>query len=108
MRPALIDHAAAFRAEAVVSMTHENAFQTGAVRCVSAQTFLRLRFLDAAALSREFEGVLSEGELAGMSVRRDAVSRPRYRRQHLVMYLGILWHFSRRVYACAAPCCGAS
>ncbi|CAI6007219.1 unnamed protein product, partial [Closterium sp. NIES-64] len=33
MRPVLIDHAAGFRREAVVLMEHENAFQTGSIRC---------------------------------------------------------------------------
>jgi hypothetical protein len=41
------------RREAVVSMEHENAFSTGPVRCVSASTYLRLRFLDAHTVSEE-------------------------------------------------------
>ena len=50
-RPVLIDHAAGFRREAVVTMEHENAFQTGPVRCVSASTYLRLRLLDAGTVA---------------------------------------------------------
>jgi hypothetical protein len=53
MRPVLIDHAASFRREAVVSMEHENAFSTGPVRCVSASTYLRLRFLDAHKMAQQ-------------------------------------------------------
>lgn len=34
-------------------MEHENAFSTGPVRCVSASTYLRLRFLDAHTVSEE-------------------------------------------------------
>lgn len=34
-------------------MEHENAFGWGAVRCVSASTYLRLRFLDAHTVSEE-------------------------------------------------------
>ena len=56
MRPILIDHAAGFRAEAHVTMRHENAFQTGPVRCVRASTYLRLRFLDAATISNKVGG----------------------------------------------------
>ncbi len=41
LRPVLIDHAAGFRADAHVCMSHENAFQTGAVHRVSASTYLR-------------------------------------------------------------------
>lgn len=43
LQPVLIDHAAGFRPEAYVDMTHENAFNTGAVQRVSAKTYLRLR-----------------------------------------------------------------
>lgn len=74
-RPCLIDHAASFRADADVCMTHENAFQTGPVRCVSARTYLRLRFLDYATLAAEFGDMLTEDQLRGMSRRRDAVLR---------------------------------
>lgn len=34
-------------------MEHENAFGWGPVRCVSAPTYLRLRFLDAHTTSEE-------------------------------------------------------
>jgi hypothetical protein len=34
-------------------MEHENAFGTGPVRCVSASTYLRLRFLDSHAVAQE-------------------------------------------------------
>lgn len=34
-------------------MEHENAFSTGPVRCVSAATYLRLRFLDAHTIAEE-------------------------------------------------------
>jgi hypothetical protein len=34
-------------------MEHENAFSTGAVRCVSAATYLRLRLLDAQTVAEE-------------------------------------------------------
>ena len=75
LRPCLIDHAASFRADAEVSMTHENAFRTGPVRCVASGPYLRLRFLDYAALAAEFRGMLTEEELRGMVKRRDAVLR---------------------------------
>ena len=41
------------RKEAVVSMEHENAFCSGPTRCISAATYLRLRFLDAHTISEE-------------------------------------------------------
>ena len=44
------------RKEAVVSMEHENAFCSGPIRCVSAATYLRLRFLDAHTISEEVRG----------------------------------------------------
>ena len=46
--------------------------QTGPVQVVSAQTYLRLRFLDERAMSR-FDGVLSEQEQRGVLQRRDQV-----------------------------------
>ena len=73
MGPCLIDHAASFRADAEVTMTHENAFRTGPVGCVAAETYLRLRFLDFSALAAEFRGWLTEEELRGMVRRRDAI-----------------------------------
>jgi hypothetical protein len=75
LRPVLIDHAASFRADADVAMTHENAFRTGPVTCCAAETYLRLRFLDYGALAAEFGSVLSETEVRGMVRRRDAVLR---------------------------------
>ena len=54
-------------------MDHENAFQTGAVRCVSAHTYCRLRFLDRAMLEGKFKGFLSDEEISGMMRRRDEV-----------------------------------
>ncbi len=38
-------------------MEHENAFSTGPVRCVSASTYLRLRFLDAHTVSEEVRAI---------------------------------------------------
>jgi len=73
LRPVLIDHAASLRADAEVTMTHENAFCTGPVRCVAAGTYLRLRFLDSSALAGEFRGVLTEEELRYMVRRRDCI-----------------------------------
>ncbi|GJP53635.1 hypothetical protein CLOM_g12787 [Closterium sp. NIES-68] len=75
MRPVLIDHAAGFRREAVVLMEHENAFQTGPIRCVSAHTYLRLRFLDRSILALKFSGMLSEQEITDLITRRDQVLR---------------------------------
>lgn len=75
LRPVLIDHAAGFREGAYVSMKHENAFQTGAVRCVSASTYLRLRFLDASAITAAFSGHLTEREMRGMLHRRNHILR---------------------------------
>jgi hypothetical protein len=72
-RPVLIDHAASFRREAFVSMEHENAFQTGPTTCVKANTYLRLRFLDAAAVKREFGFFLSEEEQRMLLERRDKI-----------------------------------
>jgi hypothetical protein len=54
-------------------MDHENAFRTGPVRCVSARTYLRLRFLDARAIAARFSGVLSAGEMRALLLRRNAV-----------------------------------
>ncbi|CAM6101065.1 unnamed protein product [Calypogeia fissa] len=73
MRPILIDHAAGFRKEAVVRMDHENAFKTGAVMCVSARTYLRLRFLERDDVASTFEGLLSAREVNEMMLRRDAI-----------------------------------
>uniref|UniRef100_A0A7R9TK00 Uncharacterized protein n=1 Tax=Micromonas pusilla TaxID=38833 RepID=A0A7R9TK00_MICPS len=72
-RPVLIDHAAAFRPEAFVSMEHENAFQTGPTRCVDSKTYLRLRFLDAKAIADELGFVLDAGEQAQLLERRDTI-----------------------------------
>lgn len=73
MLPVLIDHAASFRKEAVVSMEHENAFGWGAVRCVSANTYLRLRFLDSHTVSEELGHHLSRAEQRQLLHRRDYV-----------------------------------
>lgn len=73
--PVLIDHAAGFRAEAVVNMTDENAFRTGPVRCVSAKTYLRLRFLDKEVVSKKFQGFLKPHEVEQLMERRDEVLR---------------------------------
>ena len=72
-QPILIDHAAAFRKEAHVTLDHENAFRTGPVRCVSSRTYLRLRFLDARAIAARFAGTLSTGEMRALLTRRNAV-----------------------------------
>lgn len=73
--PCLIDHAASFRADADVSMVHENAFQTGPVKCVSAKTYLNLRLLDYATLAHEFGAVLTDEQLRAMVKRRDKMLR---------------------------------
>lgn len=73
LRPVLIDHAAGFRAEAYVSMEHENAFQTGPVMMVPARTYLRLRFLNAKQVVETFQGVLSESEMRGLLSRRNYI-----------------------------------
>eukprot|EP01025_Chloroclados_australasicus_P058472 TRINITY_DN7346_c0_g1_i1.p1 TRINITY_DN7346_c0_g1~~TRINITY_DN7346_c0_g1_i1.p1 ORF type:complete len:562 (-),score=56.32 TRINITY_DN7346_c0_g1_i1:2475-4160(-) len=73
MRPILIDHAAGFRKEACVTMEHENAFQTGAVRTVSARTYLRLRFMDAASIASKFSEFLTEREMREMLHRRNYI-----------------------------------
>ncbi|PSC70153.1 phosphatidylinositol kinase [Micractinium conductrix] len=71
--PVLIDHAAAFRKEAFVSMDHENAFGSGPVRCVSASTYLRLRFLDSHTIAEELGAHLSRSEQRQLLHRRDYV-----------------------------------
>lgn len=71
--PVLIDHAASFRKEAVVSMEHENAFSTGPVRCVSASTYLRLRFLDSHTVAQELGAHLSRAEQRQLLHRRDYI-----------------------------------
>jgi len=73
--PVLIDHAAGFRREASVTLMHENAFQTGPVRCIRARTYLRLRFLDAAAIAGSFSRFLSEREMRDLLVRRNMILR---------------------------------
>ncbi|KAI3425989.1 hypothetical protein D9Q98_007957 [Chlorella vulgaris] len=75
MLPVLIDHAASFRKEAVVCMDHENAFGSGPVRCVSASTYLRLRFLDSHSVSQELGQHLSRAEQRALLHRRDYVLR---------------------------------
>ena len=70
--PILIDHAAGFRKAACVTMSHENAFCTGAVRRVTESTYLNLRLLDAHAIAK-FAGVLSERELRGLLQRRTGI-----------------------------------
>ena len=71
--PCLIDHAASFRPEAFVSMEHENAFQTGPTVRVKSSTYLRLRFLDAAAIEREFSYFLSAEERAVLLERVETI-----------------------------------
>ena len=61
--------------EAVVHMEHENAFQTGSVRCVSARTYLRLRFLEKSQIVDKFSDVLSDKEIDGLLKRKDMVRR---------------------------------
>jgi hypothetical protein len=73
MRPCLIDHAASFRAEAEVCCTHENAFKTGPLRKVSAQTLLLLRLLRPEDVKEAAEGLLTAGEVAGVAARQEAV-----------------------------------
>eukprot|EP00232_Nephroselmis_pyriformis_P028290 CAMPEP_0182865622 /NCGR_PEP_ID=MMETSP0034_2-20130328/7788_1 /TAXON_ID=156128 /ORGANISM="Nephroselmis pyriformis, Strain CCMP717" /LENGTH=95 /DNA_ID=CAMNT_0024997931 /DNA_START=1 /DNA_END=288 /DNA_ORIENTATION=+ len=73
MRPILIDHAAGFRSEAFVSLTHQNAFQTGAIRTISPHTYMRLRFLDAKTLRGRFQGVLSDREVLDMYERLSSI-----------------------------------
>lgn len=70
---ALIDHAAGFRKEAYVSMEHDNAFQTGPVKKISAKTYMRLRFLDTALLAEKFATTLSRTELRLLAERRDSI-----------------------------------
>jgi hypothetical protein len=73
--PILIDHAAAFRDGAWVDMTHENAFQTGPTLCVSAKTYFRLRLLDARAIAKEFDGILTTSECRRLLSRRNDLLR---------------------------------
>ncbi|KAG2482261.1 hypothetical protein HYH03_018804 [Edaphochlamys debaryana] len=73
LSPVLIDHAAGFRADAFVSLDHENAFITGPTHRISARTYLRLRFLDAPSLRACMRGILSDEEVAALLARRDAV-----------------------------------
>eukprot|EP00270_Netrium_digitus_P020370 TRINITY_DN8385_c0_g1_i2.p1 TRINITY_DN8385_c0_g1~~TRINITY_DN8385_c0_g1_i2.p1 ORF type:complete len:178 (+),score=51.06 TRINITY_DN8385_c0_g1_i2:133-666(+) len=72
-RPILIDHAAGFRKDAVVTLQHENAFMTGPVHCVSAKTYLRLRFLEKDVVAAKFSSALSEREVADLMKRKDEV-----------------------------------
>ena len=73
--PILIDHAAAFRDGAWVDMTHENAFQSGPTMCVSAKTYFRLRLLDARAIAKEFDGILTTSECRRLLSRRNDLLR---------------------------------
>jgi hypothetical protein len=43
-RPLLVDQAAGFRREAVVTLEDENAFRTGPTRSISPKTYMRLRW----------------------------------------------------------------
>lgn len=72
-RPILIDHAAGFREEALVTMEHENAFKTGPVRCVSNRTYLRLRFLDFKTIKDVVQNHLSDAEVVQLLQRRDRI-----------------------------------
>lgn len=56
-----------------MKMDHENAFQTGPVRCVSSKTYLRLRFLEKQTIESKFKGILSSEEVNKMMDRRDMV-----------------------------------
>ena len=54
-------------------MEHENAFQTGPTVVVKSTTYLRLRFLDAAVVKREFGYFLSDDEQKLLLQRRDTI-----------------------------------
>lgn len=54
-------------------MEHENAFQTGSVRCVSAKTYLRLRFLEKSQIVGKFSEILADKEIDGLIERKDMV-----------------------------------
>lgn len=53
-------------------MDHENAFQTGPTKVVSASTYLRLRFMDRASLE-PLRDALSEEEISDLLRRRDYI-----------------------------------
>jgi len=61
-QPLLIDHGAGLRKEAYVTMTHENAFQTGPVEVIRASTFANLKRLKIEDL-RKFKEYMSENEM---------------------------------------------
>lgn len=73
MRPVLIDHAAGFRADAFVSLDHDNAFITGPTARVSSKTYLRLRFLDQKSLTQAVGDYLTPLEIQDILHRRDSI-----------------------------------
>lgn len=88
------------RREAVVSMEHENAFSTGPVRCVSASTYLRLRFLDAHTVSEEVCGWSGSCCASAAAVHRGGrmLTLPSHRMPRAALHCGPLT--LRFVYMC--------
>lgn len=73
--PLLIDHGAGFRPGAFVTMTHENAFQTGAVTTFRGTTVSALRRLERKSLTEAMGEFHSPAELEAVLDRRDGILR---------------------------------
>ena len=69
----LIDQAAGFRPEAYVTLDHENSFQTGPCRKIGAKTYMRLRFLDAAAVNEAVGHLITREEIAQLIERKEKI-----------------------------------
>jgi hypothetical protein len=71
--PCLIDQAAGFRPDAFVTLDHENAFQTGPCRKISAKTYMRLRFLSSDAVQEAMGHLISREEVMQLIERKDKI-----------------------------------
>lgn len=65
--------AAGFRPEAFVCVNHENAFGTGPTTCISARTYMRLRFLDYSTVAAAIGAFVSEDETQQLLRRKDCI-----------------------------------
>eukprot|EP00798_Chlamydomonas_sp_ICE-L_P024552 gene24552-10163_t len=69
-QPVLIDHAAGFREDAFVDLTHENAFGTGATVQISATTYM---FLDRKTVTNALQEFATPEEIDALLDRKDAI-----------------------------------
>ena len=65
--------AAGFRPDACVCLEDENAFETGPTRVISANTDLRLRFLDEPTVAAALGEFVTPAEIAALLARKDQI-----------------------------------